>query len=67
MTLRQEAYKEIDKLSDEDVRLVIRIMKKMRPEKEDDSFQKKAKFLASAGSIEVNEDAVNELRKESMI
>lgn len=63
MTLRQEAYREIDRLTDENVRLVITLMRKIQPDagsREDMSDRKKA-FLESAGKIDIDEEAVNEL------
>lgn len=69
MNLKQEAYSEIDRMSDENVRFLIMLMKKIQPEasKSKTAGRNKEKFLASAGKIDIDEDAVNDLRKRSMI
>ena len=68
MTLKQEAYQEIYKLSDEDLRFVIMLMRKIRPEKPSaDISETKKAFLASAGQIDIDEDSVADLRKRSML
>lgn len=69
MTLRQEAYNEIDKLSDEDVRFIIMLMKKIQPDtsKKETAAKRKLAFLASAGKVDIDETAVNDLRNRSMI
>lgn len=70
MTLKQEAYKEINKLSEEDIRIIILLMKRMQPSAKstaDASASGKAAFLASAGKIDIDEEAVYDLRNRSMI
>lgn len=69
MTLRQEAYREIDSLSDENIRFVIELMRKIQPSDsiEKTQNQKRAAFLATAGKIDVDENAVKELRERSMV
>lgn len=70
MTLQQEAYREIDTLSDENVRFIIELIRKIQPSESsavDEKARKKADFLASAGKIDVDEEAMKDLRKRSMI
>lgn len=68
MTLKQEAYKEINKLSEEDIRIIILLMKRMQPSSgntANTSISGKAAFMASAGKIDIDEEAVYGLRKFS--
>lgn len=69
MTLKQEAYNEINKLSEEDIRIIILLMKRMQPSVKStaDASSRKAAFLASAGKIDIDEEAVYDLRNRSMI
>ncbi|MEE0954819.1 MAG: hypothetical protein U0L49_03270 [Eubacterium sp.] len=69
MTLKQEAYREIDRLSDEDIRFVITFMRKIQPSnsRQESKAEGKTAFLASAGKIDINEEAVTDLRNRSMI
>lgn len=69
MTLRQEAYREIDGLSDENIRFVIELMKKIQPSNaaEKTQNQKRAAFLATAGKIDIDENTVKDLRERSMV
>lgn len=69
MTLKQEAYSEIDRLSDENIRFVIQLIRKIQPQNEvgNSENSKKINFLNSAGKIDIDEDAVTELRNRSMI
>ena len=70
MTLKQEAYKEINKLSEEDIRIIILLMKRMQPSSVHSasaSSSGKSAFLASAGKIDIDEEAVYDLRNRSMI
>ncbi len=72
MTLQQEAYNKIDQLSDDNVRFVIQLIDKIQQggtnEEATSSRQKKKNAIMKyAGTIDVDEDAVNELRERSMI
>ncbi|MDY6323998.1 MAG: hypothetical protein SPL99_02890 [Catonella sp.] len=72
MTLQQEAYNKIDQLSDDNVRFVIQLIDKIQQggtnEEATSSRQKKKNAIMKyAGKIDVDEDAVNELRERSMI
>ena len=66
--LQMEAYRKIDMLSDEDVRLIINIIDKIQPSSSDvRKDDRKKKIMDMAGKYDFDENAVNELRMESMI
>ena len=78
MTLRQEAYNRIDRMTDDGIRVLIEIIDKRFKETEmnitiSNSYttmtkeEKKKRFLQSAGKINVDADAVNDLRERDMI
>ena len=78
MTLRQEAYNRIDRMTDDGIRVLIDIVDKRSKETEmnitiSNSYttmtkeEKKKRFLQSAGKINVDADAVNDLRERDMI
>lgn len=78
MTLRQEAYNRIDRMTDDGIRVLIDIIDKRFKETEmnitiSNSYttttkeEKKKRFLQSAGKINVDADAVNDLRERDMI
>ncbi len=66
--LQMEAYRKIDMLPDDDVRLIISIIDKINPSpaviKAED---RKKKVMAMAGKYDFDEKAVESLRMESMI
>lgn len=66
--LQMEAYKKLETLSDDDVRLIINIIDKIKPSaalsKESD---RKQRIMDMAGKYDFDEDAVNELRMGSLI
>ena len=84
MTIQQEAYKRIDEMTEDGVRILIDIIDKMRfvslnGFKNNDDIkisdisiaqskaEKKKRFLESAGKIQIDGEAVRELRERSMI
>lgn len=109
MTLQQEAYRRIDQLSDDGLRILIDMIDKIRvmslsgfknnisdrvevedvsaKPKDEDLFpirpvetfpqedtntkrlraDKKKKFLASAGKVDIDEEAIQEFRERSMV
>lgn len=78
MTLRQEAYNRIDRMTDDGIRVLIDIIDKRFKETEmnitiSNSYtkmtkeEKKKRFLQSAGKINVDADAVNDLKERDMI
>lgn len=78
MTLRQEAYSRIDRMTDDGIRVLIDIIDKRFKETEmnitiSNSYttmtkeEKKKRFLQSAGKINIDADAVNDLRERDMI
>lgn len=69
MTVYQEAHRIIDKFPEETVYLLIQLMDKMSGNSESSATNKskKAKFLATAGKIDIDENAVSCLREVSII
>lgn len=67
MTIYQEAHAIIDRLPEETVCLFIQLMDKIAPESARKEMRRKTGFLASAGKIDVDGDAVRQLREVSMI
>ena len=86
MTLQQEAYKRIDQMTDDGVRVLIDMIDKMRTVSvigfKDNEInnsaiaqngsgmskaEKKKRFMQSAGKIQVDANAVSNLRERSMI
>lgn len=69
MTVYQEAHKRIDQFPEETVYLFIQLMDKMETSvtRDKQTSGKKSRFLETAGKIEMDEDAIAQLREESMI
>ena len=69
MTVYQETHKKIDQFPEETVHLFIQLMDRMikDPEVEVSNAGKKSKFLKTAGTIDVDENAVLHLREVSVI
>ncbi len=78
MTLRQEAYKRIDQMTDDSIRVLIDIIDNMQTVSVTENSvthsdtmmsreEKKSRFMQSAGKISVDANAVNELRRRSII
>lgn len=69
MTLKQEAYKKIDSLPDDSIRLLIALIDKMQPETNglNEKALKKERFLASAGEKLVDGKAIMQYREESKL
>ena len=66
--LQMEAYRKIDLLSDDDVRLIISIIDKIRPsDAATEVADRKKKILDMAGEDDFDEDAVDALRMGSLI
>ena len=66
--LRMEAYKKLETLSDDDLRLIIKIIDKINPQTAiTNESDRKQKIMGMAGKYDFCEEAVNELRIESMI
>ncbi len=66
--LQMEAYRKIDLLSDDDVRLIISIIDKIRPsDAATEVADRKKKILDMAGKYDFDEDAVDALRMGSLI
>ena len=85
MTLQQEAYRRIDEMTDDGIRILIDMIDKMKivsvtgfkDVKEITSAvsenvpmtkaEKKQRFMQSAGKIQIDAEAVSQLRERSMI
>ena len=83
MTLQQEAYRRIDEMTDDSIRKLIDIIDKMMSitgvEGVNESTsvvsenapmtkaEKKQSFMQSAGKIQIDAEAVSQLRERSMI
>ena len=83
MTLQQEAYRRIDEMTDDSIRKLIDIIDKMMSitgvEGVNESTsvvsenapmtkaEKKQRFMQSAGKIQIDAEAVSQLRERSMI
>ncbi len=66
--LHEEAYKRLDLLSDDDIKLIINIMDKINPyDNSTATADRKKKIRDMAGKYDFDEDAVKDLRMESMI
>ena len=66
MTVYQEAHSKIDQFPEDTVYLIIQLMDKMAPSAASKSSLK-SKFLATAGRIDIDENAVHQLREASII
>ena len=69
MTVYQEAHRKIDQFPEETVHLIIQLMDKMKGVDSTGrkSSDRKKKFLETAGKIDIDEQAVMNLREDSMI
>ena len=67
MTIYQEAHSKIDRLPEETVILMIQLMDKMNVSTATDKSKKRKQFLQTAGCIDIDGKAVNNLREASMI
>ncbi|NDO50678.1 hypothetical protein FMM75_15185 [Lachnospiraceae bacterium MD335] len=85
MTLQQEAYRRIDEMTDDGIRILIDIIDKMKivsvtgfkdVNKSTSAVsenipmtkaEKKQRFMQSAGKIQIDAEAVSQLRERSMI
>ena len=69
VTVYQEAHKKIDQFSEETVYLFIQLMDKMKADSSRDqaTSRKKSRFLATAGKIDIDSEAISHLREVSMI
>lgn len=66
--LQKEAYKRIDLLSDDDIKLIINIMDKIIPSNGSTTeADRKKKIRDMAGKYDFDEDAIRNSRMESMI
>ncbi len=67
--LHNEIYTKIDKLSDDDIKLIISLIDKMQPSKKAaiDADSRKKRIREMAGKYDFDEDAINNMRMESMI
>lgn len=66
--LQMEAYRKIDMLSDEDIRLIINIIDKINPPMAvDQTNNRKKRIMDMAGKYDFDEAAVDELRMGSLI
>ena len=67
MTIYQEAHSRIDQFPEETVLLFVRLMDKMDPSTMLKNEKKtNRRFIESAGTLDIDEDAVNQLREASM-
>lgn len=67
MTLQQQAYDRIEKMSDDNIRLMIEIMDRFVSANENKQNHSIEDFLKTAGKMEIDEKAVLDLRAGSMI
>ena len=68
MTIYQEAHNKIDTFPEETVRIFIQLMDRMKkPSASKKQTAQKSAFLDTAGMIDIDEDAVTQLREASMI
>lgn len=65
--LQQEAYCKIDLLSEDEVRLIINLIDKIKPSTSSNDEGRKKEILNMAGKYDFDEEAIKNLRKESMI
>ncbi len=66
--LQKEAYKRIDSLSDDDIKLIISIMDKIKPSNSaSNEADRKKRIKDMAGKYDFDEDAIRSLRTESMV
>ena len=69
MTIYQEAHKKIDQFPEETVYLFIQLMDRMDKDLKNSRLKSgnKKKFLETAGSIDIDKDAISHLREVSMV
>ena len=69
MTVYQEAHDKIDQLPEETVYLFIQLMDKMNADKKYNTPKSvgKARFLETAGKIDIDDEAISQLREVSII
>ena len=69
VTVYQEAHKKIDQFPEETVYLFIQLMDKMKTSSKQDQLisKKKSRFLATAGKIDIDGEAISRLREVSTI
>ena len=68
MDLQKEAYKRIDLLSDDDIKLIIKIMDKIKTSTSStNEAERKKKIRDMAGKYDFDEDVIRNSRMESMI
>lgn len=67
MTVYQEAHSMIDQFPEETVCLFIQLMEKIAPAPAKKDMKKKSSFLASAGTIDIDENVIKQFREASMI
>ncbi len=69
MTVYQEAHSKIDQFPEETVSLIIQLMDKMKTDTSGNKAKHgtKSAFLATAGKINIDQEAVYNLREESLI
>ena len=66
--LQMEAYKKLETLSEDDIRLIIKIIDKINPiPAVSKKADRKQKIKDMAGKYDFDEDAINDLRMGSMI
>ena len=68
MDLQKEAYKRIDLLSVDDIKLIIKIMDKIKTSTNStNEAERKKKIRDMAGKYDFDEDVIRNYRMESMI
>ena len=68
MDLQKEAYKRIDLLSDDDIKLIIKIMDKIKTSTNStNEAERKKKIRDMAGKYDFDEAVIRNSRMESMI
>jgi len=69
MTIYQEAHAKIDSFPEETVQIFVQLMDRMKKTtaKKEKTSDKKKQFLETAGKIDIDSEAIDKLREESMI
>ena len=69
MTIYQEAHNKLDRLPEDTVFIIIQLMDRMDSISKDqrNSAERKRRFLETAGTIDIDEEAVAAFREVSMV
>ncbi len=67
--IQQEAYNRIIQLPDDKIRVLIALMDMMQDPQKDDPLDAESleRFLKTAGQLDIDGDAIDRLREESLV